>query len=49
MPYEILNHGSYYTVKNKDSGQVKSYHTTLDKAKCIAFMYCLYVLPLLPL
>ena len=33
MPYIIIKHGNTYAVKNKDTGQYKSKHTTLSKAK----------------
>lgn len=33
MPYLIIKHGNSYAVKNKITGQYKSKHTTLTKAK----------------
>jgi len=33
MPYLIVKHGTSYAVKNKVTGQYKSKHTTLSKAK----------------
>ena len=33
MPYLIVKHGNSYAVKNKVTGQYKSKHTTLSKAK----------------
>ena len=33
MPYSIVKHGNTYAVKNTHTGQFKSKHTTLTKAK----------------
>jgi hypothetical protein len=33
MPYSIVKHGNTYAVKNIHTGQYKSKHTSLTKAK----------------
>ena len=31
--YQIINNGSYYSIINKDTGAIKSRHSSLDKAQ----------------
>ena len=33
MPYQIIDKGTYYMVVNKETGAIKSRHSTLDNAK----------------
>jgi hypothetical protein len=33
MPYQIIDNGTHFMIVNKDTGAVKSRHSTLEKAR----------------